>query len=277
MPELVRPPVPTRAIVQPGTGWAGDVATPSTPIAHNTEEVSALAGQSQTMHDLDARVSVCRACPRLVSWREHVATTKRAAFRDQQYWGRPVTGFGDAHPTIAILGLAPAAHGGNRTGRVFTGDPSGDWLYDSLYRVGLANQPASVSADDGMQLSGTRILAAVRCAPPENKPTTQERDRCAPWLHAELQAIKPSLRVVVALGAFAWHAVFPALAAIGVRDVPDRRVRFGHGAQVICGPVTVLGSYHPSQRNTSTGRLTREMLNEVLGHAAALGRKHSRS
>ena len=245
--------------------------TQSTPVARNTEQVAALAAQSLTLRDIDTRVSVCRACPRLVGWREGVATTKRAAFRDQQYWGRPVTGFGQEDPTIVILGLAPAAHGGNRTGRVFTGDPAGDWLFDSLYRVGLANQPTSIAADDGMQLYRTRILAAVRCAPPENKPTTDERDRCAPWLHAELKAIKSSLRVVVALGAFAWHAVFPALAAIGVPDVPDRRPRFGHGAHVVCGPVEILGSYHPSQRNTATHRLTHQMLYDVLGHAAAIG------
>lgn len=272
MLESVPSPIPTHAIVQPGTGWVGDVATASTPVAHNTEQVAALAGQSRSLPALDARVSVCRACPRLVSWREQVATTKRAAFRGQQYWGRPVTGFGDEHPTIAILGLAPAAHGGNRTGRVFTGDPSGDWLYASLHRVGLANQATSIAADDGMQLYRTRILAAVRCAPPENKPTTQERDRCAAWLHAELRAIKASLLVVVALGAFAWRAAFPALAAIGVTDVPDRRPRFGHGEQVICGPVAVVGSYHPSQRNTSTHKLTNQMLDDVLGHAASLGR-----
>jgi len=257
--------------VLPGTGWAGDVANTLTPVAHDTNQVAALAMQAATVRELDACISVCRACSRLVSWREHIATTKRAAFAHQQYWGRPVSGFGPDDATIAILGLAPAAHGGNRTGRVFTGDSSGDWLYASLHRVGLANQATSITADDGMQLHRTRVLAAVRCAPPQNKPTIQERDRCAPWLHAELQAIRPSLRVVVVLGAFAWQATFRSLAAIGVRDGPTRRPRFGHGAQVACGPITVLGSYHPSQRNTSTHRLTHQMLDDVLAHAALLG------
>lgn len=260
------------ASVPPGTGWPGDVADAATAVAHNSRDVQRLAKRSSDLGELDARISVCRACPRLVLWREDVAVTRRASFEDQQYWGRPVTGFGPADASIAIVGLAPAAHGGNRTGRVFTGDPSGDWLFAALHRVGLANQSESVAADDGLQLHRTRILAAVRCAPPQNKPTTQERDRCAPWLHAELQLLSPSLRVLVALGAFAWQAAFSSLAAVGFAELPGRRPRFGHGVEATCGPITVVGSYHPSQRNTSTHRLTRQMLDDVLGRAATLGR-----
>ncbi len=259
------------ASVPPGTGWPGDVANAATAVAHNSRDVRRLAKQSSDIADLDARISVCRACPRLVRWREEVAVTRRAAFADQQYWGRPVAGFGPADASIAIVGLAPAAHGGNRTGRVFTGDPSGDWLFAALHRVGLASRPESVAADDGLQLRRTRILAAVRCAPPQNKPTTQERDRCAPWLHAELQLLSPSLRVLVALGAFAWQAAFSSLAAVGIGELPGRRPQFGHGVEATCGPITVVGSYHPSQRNTSTHRLTRQMLDDVLGRAATLG------
>lgn len=246
-----------------------------TPVAHDGAQVAALAKQAQTLQELDACVSACRACPRLVDWREHVAATKRAAFAGEHYWGRPLAGFGPDDATIAIVGLAPAAHGGNRTGRVFTGDPSSEWLYSSLHRVGLASLPTSIAADDGMQLYRTRILAAVRCAPPQNKPTIQERDRCAPWLHAELRAIKPTLRVVVALGAFAWQATFRGLEAIGVTSELERRPHFGHGVTVPCGRVTVLGSYHPSQRNTSTHKLTRGMLDDVLARAALLGADHA--
>ncbi|MGV1036321.1 MAG: uracil-DNA glycosylase [Candidatus Nanopelagicales bacterium] len=265
------PSAPRRASVPPGTGWPGDIASATTAVAHTSKQVERLARQARDLPELDACVSVCRACPRLVRWREDVAVNRRAAFIDQQYWGRPVTGFGPVDATIAILGLAPAAHGGNRTGRVFTGDPSGDWLFASLHRVGLASQSESMAADDGLQLHRTRILAAVRCAPPQNKPTTQERDRCAPWLHAELQALRPSLRVLVALGAFAWQAAFSSLAAIGMSELPGRRPRFGHGVEATCGPITVVGSYHPSQRNTSTHRLTHQMLDDVLGRAATLG------
>lgn len=262
---------PSRAAVPPGTGWPGDLASPATPVARDGEQVERLAGGAANLRELDARVSVCRACARLVEWRESVAATKRAAFRGQPYWGRPVSGFGDEHPTIAILGLAPAAHGGNRTGRVFTGDPSGDWLFSALFRVGLANRSTSTSADDCLELRRTRVLAAVRCAPPDNKPTTGERDRCAHWLHAELRLIGPSLRVIVALGAFAWRSVFPALTATGAPKGPFRVPRFGHGARVDRGPVTVLASYHPSQRNTSTGKLSRRMLDDVLSEAARIG------
>ncbi|WP_203898433.1 uracil-DNA glycosylase [Virgisporangium aliadipatigenens] len=220
---------------------------------------------------LDAAVADCFACPRLVEWREDVAVTKRASFRDWTYWGRPVPGFGPGDARIGILGLAPAAHGGNRTGRIFTGDRSGDVLFAALHRAGLANQPTSVSRDDGLTLTDTRIFAAVRCAPPDNKPTPGERDTCAPWLHRELELIRPTLRVVVALGGFAWNAFWPALRHVyGVRVSP--RPAFGHGAHWTGGSEvpTLLGCYHVSQQNTFTGRLTPAMLDEVLSRAIDL-------
>lgn len=219
---------------------------------------------------LDAEISRCRLCPRLVAWREEVAATKRAAFRDQTYWGRPVPGFGPHDARIAILGLAPAAHGGNRTGRIFTGDRSGDVLFAALHRAGLANQPTSTDRDDGLTLTDTRIFAAVRCAPPDNKPTPQERDTCAPFLHREMGLIRPHLRVVVALGGFAWAAFWPALKAVyGV--APARKVPFGHGVLWQTeGAPALLGCYHVSQQNTFTGRLTPGMLDEILARAKAL-------
>jgi uracil-DNA glycosylase family 4 len=231
-------------------------------------EVTAHAARAADLTELDSAVADCFACPRLVSWREEVAVTKRASFRDQDYWGRPVPGFGAPDATIAILGLAPAAHGGNRTGRVFTGDRSGDVLIAALHRAGLANQPTSVAADDGLTLNHTRIFAAVRCAPPDNKPLPAERDACAPWLHRELELIRPTLRVVVALGAFAWAAWWPAMTAVyGVRP-PVPRPAFGHAAQVgQPGVPDLIGCYHVSQQNTFTGRLTPVMLDDVFGRA----------
>jgi uracil-DNA glycosylase family 4 len=229
------------------------------------------ARRSATLADLDAAVSSCFACPRLVAWREEVAATKRASFRDQEYWGRPVPGYGAGDARLAILGLAPAAHGGNRTGRIFTGDRSGDVLFAALHRAGLANQPTSVSRDDGLALPDTRIFAAVRCAPPDNKPTPGERDTCAPWLHREVELVKPTLRVVVALGAFAWAAWWPAMAAVyGVRP-PVPRPAFGHGARWSGADVPALiGCYHVSQQNTFTGRLTPAMLDDVFAAAKHL-------
>jgi len=227
--------------------------------------------RSADLDELAHRITTCRACPRLVAWRETVATQKRKSFADQDYWGRPVPGFGDHDVRILIVGLAPAAHGGNRTGRVFTGDRSGDWLFASLYRVGLANQPESSSANDGLTLRHTRVLAAVRCAPPGNKPTPQERDTCAPWLDRELELSRPNLRVVVSLGTFAWTATFAALARAG-DQIQIPRPRFGHGARAEVGGLTVLGCFHPSQQNTFTGRLTEPMLDDVLGAAAAIAR-----
>ncbi len=239
--------------------------------ARNAEQVARLARAAPDLAALDAAVCVCRACPRLVSWREEVARTRRAAYRDEHYWAAPVPGFGPADASIAVVGLAPAAHGGNRTGRVFTGDRSGDVLFAGLYRAGLANQPTSVSRDDGLALRHTRIVASVRCAPPVNKPTPAERDTCAPWLHRELALIRPTVRVVVALGAFAWDSTWTALGAVyGVRP-PAPRPRFGHGAEVdLPGLPTVLGCYHVSQQNTFTGRLTPAMLDAVLGRASHL-------
>jgi uracil-DNA glycosylase len=217
-----------------------------------------------TLGALEHDVTRCRRCPRLVEWRERVATEKRAAFRDQEYWGRPVPGFGAADAGLLILGLAPAAHGGNRTGRIFTCDRSGDWLFASLHRTGFASQPTSVARGDGLEVAGTWITAPVKCAPPDNKPTIAERDTCAPWLDAEL-ALLPSIRVVVALGSFAWDA---ALRHLGpVRPKP----RFGHLAEAaLPGGRTLVGSYHVSQQNTSTGRLTEPMLDAVFQRARVL-------
>lgn len=212
-------------------------------------------------------VIVCRACPRLVEWRERVAREKVARFADQEYWGRPVPGFGDPAARVLILGLAPAAHGGNRTGRIFTGDRSGDFMYSSLHRTGFANQPTSVSSDDGLRVRGAYLAAVNRCAPPENKPSPVERDTCLPFLEREVRALG-RLRVIVALGAFAWDGALRALAAAG--HVVKPRPRFGHGVEVAIGPVTLLGCFHPSQQNTFTGKLTPAMLDEVFLRARQL-------
>ena len=257
--------------VAPGTGWPGDPATASTPVADSAEQVRELASGAPTLAELTARQSVCRACPRLVAWREEVAAMRRKSFAAEQYWGRPIAGWGDPAPSVLIVGLAPAAHGGNRTGRVFTGDRSGDFLFASLYRCGLATQPTSVSADDGQRLIGARMVAAVRCAPPENKPTPGERDTCAPWLEAELRMVAGSLRSIVVLGGFAWQALWPVLAGAGYA-LPRRRPAFGHGAEVeLTGPggtpVLLIGCYHPSQQNTFTGRVTGEMTDAVFTRA----------
>jgi uracil-DNA glycosylase len=211
---------------------------------------------------LEQRVTRCRRCPRLVEWRELVAREKRAAFRDEDYWGRPVPGFGDPRARVYVLGLAPAAHGGNRTGRVFTGDRSGDWLFGSLHRTGFANQPTSVHAGDGLRLDGAFVAAAVRCAPPANKPLPDERDNCLPYAARELELIRP--RVIVCLGGFAWDAAC-RLHGLGPRP------RFGHGAEheIASGPVLV-GTYHPSQQNTFTGRLTEPMIDAVFARAREL-------
>jgi uracil-DNA glycosylase family 4 len=221
---------------------------------------------------LDARISGCYACPRLVAWRQEVARVKRASFRDQDYWGRPVPGLGPADARIAVVGLAPAAHGGNRTGRVFTGDRSGDWIFAALWRAGLASQPTSTHIGDGLELSGVRIAAAVRCAPPANAPTPEERDTCSPWLAREL-ALLPRLRAVVVLGGFGWTALWPVLAAAG-HPLPRPRPAFGHGVEVELagprGPLTVLGCYHVSQQNTFTGTLTEPMLDAVLARATEI-------
>ena len=217
---------------------------------------------------LTAEIVECHACPRLVAWREQVASEKRAAFRDEEYWGRPVPGFGDPRARVLLLGLAPAAHGGNRTGRVFTGDRSGDWLFAALHRTGFANQPHSVRADDGLELRDAYIAAAVRCAPPDNKPLPDERDRCFPFLVRELDLLT-RLTVIVVLGGFAYEAAWRVLAA-GGHALPRPRPRFAHGLEVGVGSLTVLGCYHPSQQNTFTGRLTEPMLDAVLTRACDL-------
>jgi uracil-DNA glycosylase family 4 len=255
-------------VASPGSGWAGDLATPLTPVAASAAEVVSLAAAAESIDELSARVTVCRACPRLVDWREEVARTGRAAYAGQSYWGRPVSGFGPSNARLAIVGLAPAAHGGNRTGRVFTGDRSGDWLFASLNRNGFARLPTSTTADDGQELIDARMLAAVRCAPPANVPTPGERDTCRPWLERELALLQPGLRVVVALGGFAWSVVWPVLGGLGYPQ-PRPRPKFGHLVEVMVpdGPL-VLASFHPSQQNTFTGKLTEPMLDAVFARAA---------
>ena len=217
---------------------------------------------------LAREISACRACPRLVEWREAVAAAPRASFRAEHYWGRPISGFGDAEARLLIAGLAPAAHGANRTGRVFTGDRSGDFLFAALHRAGYANQPTSIDRSDGLTLRDAFITAAVRCAPPQNRPTPAERDECRPYLVRELQLLT-RVRVVVALGGFAYEALWTALRANG-RDLPSPRPPFGHGREVDLGELVVLGCYHPSQQNTFTGRLTPAMLDDVFTRAREL-------
>ena len=254
--------------VPPGSGWPDDPARPDTAVARTAAQVRRLA-TTEDLAELDARISVCRACPRLVRWREDVARDKRASFADQPYWGRPIAGWGDPQPGILILGLAPAANGGNRTGRVFTGDSSGDWLFASLHRVGLATLATSTHAGDGQRLIGARMVATVRCAPPANKPTVSERDTCAPWLRSEIDLLSSSVRVVVALGGYGWGAALAAYRDAGYA-VPRPRPKFAHAAEVDLGGVSLLGCYHPSQHNTFTGRLTPDMLDDVFLRARAL-------
>jgi uracil-DNA glycosylase family 4 len=267
--ELFASPVP------PGAGWPGDPATAQTPVCRERVEVARRASAAG-LAAIDAESSVCRACPRLVQWRETVAVEKRRSFAGEPYWGRPVIGWGDESPRVVVLGLAPAAHGGNRTGRIFTGDRSGDWLFASLHRVGLAAKPDSRHAGDGQRLLSTRMVAAVRCAPPDNRPTIDERDACSAWLNAELRLLLPSVRAVVCLGLFAWEAMLRAALQHGCA-VPRPRPKFGHGARVELTPsgggtpgFVVLGCYHPSQQNTFTGKLTEPMLDAILAEAARL-------
>ena len=273
--DLFPSPVPA------GGGWPEDPADADTPVASDASSVRTLASGERHVERLSAEVSVCRACPRLVAWRERVAHEKRASFADEPYWGRPIPGWGSTQPRVLIVGLAPAANGGNRTGRVFTGDRSGDWLFASLHRVGLAARATSVHAGDGQRLHRTRMVAAVRCAPPANKPTPLERVTCAAWLDAELRLVLPFVRVVVSLGSYAWGSVWRGLDRQGY-GVPRPRPRFGHGVRVDTTsnegrPVAVLGCYHPSQQNTFTGKLTEGMLDDVLGAAADLARDEDRS
>lgn len=255
----------------PGAGWPGDLANPTTPVAHGLADVRRLSANAPTLERLDGRMQVCRACPRLVAWREDVALEKRASFSGERYWGRPVSGFGAGLPRVLVVGLAPAAHGANRTGRIFTGDRSGDWLYAAMHRAGLANQPTSVSAGDGLRLLHSRVISAVRCAPPANRPTPEERDTCKPWLVRELSFVARKLAVIVALGGFGWQALWPALREAGFPGIPERTPAFGHGAEVSAGAsLVVLGCYHPSQQNTFTGRLTADMIDAVFTRAAVL-------
>jgi uracil-DNA glycosylase family 4 len=261
--ELFESPVP------PGVGWPGDPANRASEIAKTERQVERLAGRAGSVAELDAVVSVCRACPRLVKWRETVATEgKRASFADQPYWGRPGPGFGDPAPEILVIGLAPAANGTNRTGRMFTGDRSGDWLYAALHRAGYASLPTSTHAGDGQSLTGVRIIAAVRCAPPANKPDPAERHTCGIWLDRDLALTAPGLRSMLALGAIAWDATLASARRLGW-TVGRPRPRFTHGAETVLvtttdRPIRLVGSYHVSQQNTFTGKLTEVMLDEVL-------------
>ena len=254
--------------VMPGSAWPGDRATAATPVASSAQSVVALAAAAGSLAELTARQSVCRACPRLVEWREEVAATRRRSFANEQYWGRPVPGWGEERPSVLIVGLAPAAHGGNRTGRIFTGDRSGDVLFESLWRCGLASRRTSEAAGDGQRLRGVRMTAAVRCAPPQNKPTITERDTCEPWLAAEFDMVSAHVLSIVCLGHFAWQAAWRELARSG-RQAPAPRPAFGHGAEAIVGGLLVLGCYHPSQQNTFTGRVTGPMLDAVFRRAAS--------
>jgi uracil-DNA glycosylase family 4 len=255
--------------VPPGTGWPGDPADAGTPVARTAAGVRRLAASADGIPDLQARISVCRACPRLVTWREGVARTgRRASFADQPYWGRPGPSFGDPDAEVLLVGLAPAANGTNRTGRMFTGDSSGDVLYAALHRTGFAARPTSVAAGDGQSLTGIRIVAAVRCAPPENKPTPAEKETCRAWLVRDLQLATPRLRAILCLGAIGWDAALAAAGAAGW-DVPRPRPRFGHAAEaVLTTPegrgIRLVGCYHVSPHNTYTGRLTTSMLDAVL-------------
>ncbi len=219
----------------------------------------------QGLERLNAEIVVCRKCPRLVEWRERVAVEKRAAFTDWDYWARPLPGFGDPAARILIVGLAPAAHGGNRTGRIFTGDRSGDFLFEAVHRCGLSNQPTSIAPNDGLRLRNLYIGAVNRCCPPGNRPTLEERDNCLPYLMREIELLN-RLRVLVPLGAFAWEGALLALERLGHPHARPRP-KFSHGAEATIGPYTLVGSFHPSQQNTFTGKLTPEMLESVLRRA----------
>jgi uracil-DNA glycosylase len=219
---------------------------------------------------LAAEIESCRLCPRLVAWREAVAADPPRRYAGQKYWARPLPGFGDPDARLLVVGLAPAAHGGNRTGRIFTGDRSGDWLFAALYRAGYANQPTSTHRDDGLRMDGAYIAAVVRCAPPANKPTPAERDNCLPYLERELRLLE-DVRAIVALGSFAWDGALAVLRRIGV-EVPRPKPKFGHGAEVRVGPYTLIGCFHPSQQNTFTGKLTEPMMDAVFARARELTR-----
>jgi uracil-DNA glycosylase len=233
------------------------------------------ASPQSALTALASEVKACRRCPRLVAWREQVAREKRAAFAEEVYAAHPVPGFGDPAARVLLLGLAPAAHGGNRTGRVFTGDRSGDFLFAALFRTGFASQPTSTGLHDGLRLRDAWVTAAVRCAPPANRPTTEERDNCLPWSLRELGLLE-QVRVIVCLGAFAWDAALRLRAQLEDQPVPRPRPRFAHGAEDVGGRLHLLGCFHPSQQNTFTGRLTAPMLDAVLLRARAYSRSSSR-
>jgi uracil-DNA glycosylase family 4 len=224
---------------------------------------------ADSLSRIAAEVEACRRCPRLVSWRETAALDPPRRHRGERYWAKPLPGFGDPKARLVVVGLAPAAHGGNRTGRIFTGDRSGDWLFAALYRAGYANQPESVRAGDGLRLEDAYITAVVRCPPPGNKPSVQERDNCLPYLVRELRQLRRA-RVLLTLGSFAWHGALLTLGQLGI-EVPRPKPRFGHGAEAKVGPYTLLGCFHPSQQNTFTGKLTEEMLDSVLARAIRIG------
>jgi uracil-DNA glycosylase family 4 len=232
------------------------------PYPVDIEQLSSIAA-----HQL--AVAECFACPRLVSWREQVAAEKRASFIDDDYWGRPVPGFGDPNARVIVVGLAPAAHGANRTGRMFTGDRSGDWLFRAMHRAGFANQATSVDRSDGLELTDAYVTAAARCAPPANKPTPEELVTCRPWLRRELELLAPTMRVAVCLGAIGYHTLWAALTAFG-DDLPRPRPKFGHGIEIATPRMTIICSFHPSQQNTFTGRLTEPMLDGVFHRAREL-------
>jgi uracil-DNA glycosylase family 4 len=242
--------------------------TPATIADVPTTQPLAAARAARDLPMLDSAIPECAACPRLVAWREDQARLKVARFRDETYWGRAVPGYGDPSARVLLVGLAPAAHGANRTGRVFTGDASGDFLWRALHAVGLADRPVSRRASDGLRLHGVRVTAAVRCAPPANKPTPAEQATCRPWLVRELTLLD-EVTVIVPLGGIGWDATLRTLAVLG-HDAPPPRPRFAHGAEAVVGPYTLLGTYHPSQQNTFTGRLTAPMLEAVLARAASL-------
>ena len=236
--------------------------------ADSDEDAAAAEVDPVALAELTAEIVECRRCPRLVAWRELVAVEKVRRFRDEPYWGRPVPGFGDPQARILIVGLAPAAHGGNRTGRVFTGDASGDFLFEAMHAVGMSNRATGRRANDGLAFNDAYIAAAVRCAPPANKPTPEEQANCQPFLVRELEILR-RVRVIVALGGIGWEATFRTVAALTGDDVRPRP-RFGHGAVARAGGYQIVGSYHPSQQNTFTGRLTQAMLRDVLGQAVRL-------
>ncbi|MFY7841444.1 MAG: uracil-DNA glycosylase [Actinomycetes bacterium] len=231
-----------------------------------------VASPIKNLSQLENAICNCKKCPRLVKWTKDVAKEKRKSYENEVYWGKPVPGFGDKKPKLLVVGLAPGAHGANRTGRIFTGDRSGEWLFRAMHKAGFANQAQSINKKDGLKLTQARVITAVRCAPPDNKPTIKERDTCNKWMDLEWKFIEKDLKVVIALGSFAWKAAIDILFEQGF--IPKNKVKFSHGAKCVYlkqnQQITLLGSYHPSQQNTFTGRLTEAMLDQVFGTASKL-------